>query len=57
VSEDDDGVGGEIKTSVAFVINVISEENTPGGHGCQFVSGFHGEIGIVGAIKHVQVLI
>jgi hypothetical protein len=57
VSEDDDGVGGEIKTSVAFVINVISEENTPDGHGCQFVSGFHGEIGIVGAIKHVQVLI
>jgi hypothetical protein len=34
VSEDDNVVGGEIKTSVAFVINRVSEENTFGGPGC-----------------------
>jgi hypothetical protein len=54
---DDDVVGGEIETPVAFVINGIFEENASGGPGCQFVNGFGGEIRIVGATEHAQVLI
>jgi hypothetical protein len=52
-----DDVGGEIKTLVAFVISVVSEENTSGGLRCQFVSGFSGEIRIAGTTEHTQVLI
>jgi hypothetical protein len=57
VSEDDDVVGGEIKTLVTFVVSGVSEKNTSGGPGCQFVGGFGGEIRIVGTTKHAQVLI
>jgi hypothetical protein len=57
VSRDDDVVGGEIKTPITFVVNGVSEENTSNGSGCQFVSGFGGEIRIAGATKHTQVLI
>jgi hypothetical protein len=57
VLEDDDVVGGEIKTSVTFVVSGVSEENTSGGSGCQFVSGFGKEIRIAGTTKHAQVLI
>jgi hypothetical protein len=57
VPRDDDVVGGEIETPVAFVIGGVSEENTSSGLGCQFVSGFGGEIGIAGATEHTQVLI
>jgi hypothetical protein len=39
------------------VISRVSEENTSGGPGCQFVSGFGGEIRIAGATEHTQVLI
>jgi hypothetical protein len=57
MSGDNDVVGGKIKTLVAFMINRVSEENTSGGPGCQFMSGFGGEIGIAGATEHAQVLI
>jgi hypothetical protein len=57
VSGDDDVVGGEIKTPITFVVNGVSKENTSGGPGCQFVSGFDGEIRIVGTTEHAQVLI
>jgi hypothetical protein len=55
VSGDNDVVCGEIKTPISFVINRVSEENTSGGPGCQFVRGFGLEIGIAGATKHAQV--
>jgi hypothetical protein len=48
---DDDVVDGEIKTSVTFVVCEASEENTSGGSVCQFVSGFGGEIRIVGTTE------
>jgi hypothetical protein len=57
VSGDDDVVGGEIKTPITFVVSRVSKENTSGGPGCQFVSGFGGEIRIAGTTEHVQVLI
>jgi hypothetical protein len=57
VSGDDDIVGGEIKTLVTFVVSGVSEENTSGGVGCQFMGGFGGEIRIAGTTKHAQVLI
>jgi transketolase N-terminal domain/subunit len=57
VSGDDNVVGGEIKTPITFVVSGVSEENTSGGPGCQFVSGFDGEIRIAGTTKHAQVLI
>jgi hypothetical protein len=57
VSEDDNVVGGEIKTPITFVVSGVSEENASGGPGCQFVSGFGGEIRIAGITEHAQVLI
>jgi hypothetical protein len=57
VSEDDNIVGGKIKTPVTFVVSGVSEENIFGGPGCQFVSGFDGEIWIACTTEHVQVLI
>jgi hypothetical protein len=55
--EDDDVIGGEIKTLIAFVISVVSRENTSGGLESHFVSGFGREIGIAGTNEHAQVLI
>jgi hypothetical protein len=57
MSGDDDVVGGEIKTPITFVVSGVSEENTFGGLGCQFVSVFGGEIRIAGTIEHAQMLI
>jgi hypothetical protein len=57
MSDDNDVVGGQIETLVAFVIDGVSKENTSSGPGCQFVSVFGGEIGIAGATEHTQVLI
>jgi hypothetical protein len=57
VSRDDDVVGGEIKTSVIFVLSGVSEEDTSGGPGCQYVSGFGREIRITDTTEHAQVLI
>jgi hypothetical protein len=57
MSGDDDIVGGEIKTPVNFMVSGVSEENTSGGPGCQFVSGFSREIRIAGTTEHTQVLI
>jgi hypothetical protein len=57
VSGDDDVFGGEIKTSVTFVVSGVSEKNTSGEPGCQFVGGFGGEIRIAGTTEHVLVLI
>jgi hypothetical protein len=54
---DGDVIGGEIKTSVDFVINGVFGEYTSDGFGWQFVRGSGGEIGIAGATEHVQVLI
>jgi hypothetical protein len=39
------------------VVSEISEENASDGSGCQFVSGFDGEIRITVTTKHAQVLI
>jgi hypothetical protein len=57
MSGDDDVIGGEIETPTAFVIGRVSEEDTSGGPGCQFMRCLGGEVGIAGAIKHSQVLI
>jgi hypothetical protein len=57
VSGDDNVVGGEIKTPITFVVSGVSKENISGGSGCQFVSGFGGEIRIASTIEHAQVLI
>jgi transketolase N-terminal domain/subunit len=57
VSGDDNVGGGEIKTPITFVVSGVSKKNISGGPGCQFVSGFGGEIRIAGTTEHVQVLI
>jgi hypothetical protein len=54
---DDDVISGEIETPIAFVIGRVSEEDTSGGPGCQFMRCLGGEVGIAGATKHSQVLI
>jgi hypothetical protein len=57
MSGDDDGIGGEIETPIAFVIDRVSEEDTSSGPGCQFMRCLDGEVGIAGITKHSQVLI
>jgi hypothetical protein len=57
VSGDDDIVVGEIKTLVTFVVSGVSKDNIFGGSGCQFVSGFSGEIRIAATTEHAQVFI
>jgi hypothetical protein len=57
MSGDDDVIGGEIETPIAFVIGRVSEEDTFGGPGCQFMRCLGGEVGIAGATRHSQVLI
>jgi hypothetical protein len=39
------------------VISRVSDENTSGGLGCQFVSSFDEEIGITCTTEHMQLLI
>jgi hypothetical protein len=50
---DDDAVSGEIKTPVTFVVSGVSEKNTSGGIGCQFVDDFDREIRIAGTTEHM----
>jgi hypothetical protein len=57
MSKDDDVIGGEIETLIAFVIGRVSEKDTYGGPGCQFMRCLGGEVVIAGAIEHSQVLI
>jgi hypothetical protein len=57
MSEDDDVVDGEIKTPITFVVSGVSEENTYGGSGCQFVDSFGEKIRMAGTSKHMQVLL
>jgi hypothetical protein len=54
---DDDVVDGEIETPVAFLVDGVSEKNTFGGLGYQFVSGLGREIRIAGAAELAHVLI
>jgi hypothetical protein len=57
VSGDNGVVGGEIETSITFVVSGASEKNTSGRSGCQFVSSFGEDIRIAGTIEHRQVLV
>jgi hypothetical protein len=57
MSGDDDVIGGEIETPIAFVIDRVSEEDTSGGLECQFMRCLDREVGIADATKHSQVLI
>jgi hypothetical protein len=57
VLRDDDVGGGEIKTTITFMVSGVSEENTFGGPRCQFVGGFGKEIRIAGTTEYTQVLI
>jgi hypothetical protein len=57
MSRDDDVIGGEIETPIAFVIGRVSKEDTSSGPGCQFMRCLGGEVGIAGTTKHSQVLI
>jgi hypothetical protein len=53
----DDVVGGEIETSITFVISGVSEEDTTSGPGSQFVGSLCGKVGIANTAEHAQVLI
>jgi hypothetical protein len=57
MSGDDNVIGGEIKTPIAFVIGRVSEDGTSGERGYQFMRCFYREVGIAGATEHPQVLI
>jgi hypothetical protein len=57
MSGDDDVVGGEIETPIAFVIGGVSEEyTTSGSGGGQFLSSLCGEVGIANTTENAQVL-
>jgi hypothetical protein len=50
--KNDDVIGREIETAIAFVIDRISKEGTSSGQGCQFMRCLGGEVGIAGATEH-----
>jgi hypothetical protein len=52
MSGDDNVIGREIETPIAFVIGRISEEGTSGGLGCYFMRYLDRMVGIVGATEH-----
>jgi hypothetical protein len=52
MSEDDDVIGGEIKTLISFMIGRVSEEGTSGGSGCYFMRCLGGEVGKAGVTEH-----
>jgi hypothetical protein len=53
---DNDVIGEEIETPIAFMINKVSEEDTYGGPRCQFMRCLGGEVKRAGATEHSQVL-
>jgi hypothetical protein len=57
MSGDDDVIGEEIETPIVFMIGRVSEKDTSGGPGCQFMRCLGGEVGIASATEHPQVLI
>jgi hypothetical protein len=54
---DDDVVGVEIETPIAFMISGVSEEDTTNGPRGQFVGCLYRKVGIANAAEQVQVLI
>jgi hypothetical protein len=52
MSGDDNIIGREIETPIAFVIDRVSKEGTFGGSGCQFIKCLGGEVGIAGATEY-----
>jgi hypothetical protein len=52
-----DVVGGDIETPIAFVISRVSNDFTMSGPGDQFVGSLCGEVGIVNTTEHMQVVI
>jgi hypothetical protein len=52
MSRDDDVIGGEIKTPVAFMIGRLCKEGTSGGSRCQFMRCLGREVGIADATEH-----
>jgi hypothetical protein len=52
MSGENDVIGGEIETPIAFVISRISEDGTSGGPGCQSMRCLGGEVGIASATEH-----
>lgn len=52
---DDDSIGGKIKTSISFVVERITEENTKGGAKGELISSSGGEIRVAFAPKDTEV--
>jgi hypothetical protein len=57
MSRDDDVVGGEIETSITFVMSGVSDEDKTSRPWGQFVDILCGEVVIANTTEYVQVLI
>ena len=54
---DDHSVGREIEAAVSFVVSGVSQEDTQGGSGREFVGGSGRQVGIKFAPKDANVVI
>jgi hypothetical protein len=52
VSRDDQAVCGEIKAVIAFVIQRVAKEDTPGGSGAKLMWSGGGSVGIARTTKY-----
>ena len=57
MTRDDDTVGGEVETPVAFVIGGVADEDTQSGAWGKFVGGGGSEVGIAGAPKNSKFMV
>jgi hypothetical protein len=57
VAGDDDTIGGDIKTAIAFVFRRVTKEDTHGGAGSKFMGGSGRDVGIALIAKDTEMVI
>jgi hypothetical protein len=57
VSGDHDMVSGKIKAAILFVVRAIANKDTPGGTRSKIMRGYHGQVGVAGTPKDLEMLI
>jgi hypothetical protein len=57
VSGDHDVVSGKIKAAILFVVRAIANKDTPGGTRSKIMRGYHGQVGVAGTPKDLEMLI
>jgi hypothetical protein len=57
VSRDHNAISGKIKVAIPFVVQGIADENTSGGMRSKLIQGCHGQFGVAGTSKDLEMLV